>query len=107
MFGHRQELDMRKTHLPHVINQRPRQLPVAERLRHRFLPPRTEVHFVNAHRRRNGFAFRRCFSHRRSVHLNFVVPDDRGVLRRQFIEEPKWIGLQCDLAMDAFAHSNL
>ena len=39
VFRNRQELNMREAHLLHMVDQRAGYLPVAERLRHRFLPP--------------------------------------------------------------------
>ena len=50
VFRDRKEFHVGEAHLLHVVNQRAGNLAVTERFGQRFLPPGTEMHFVNAHR---------------------------------------------------------
>src|SRR5581483_10463159 len=95
VLGHRQKLHVREPHLLHVRNQLPRQFPVAERFRQRFLPPRAHVHLVNAHRRSQRILLAPALQPVRVAPSELPrVPHNRRILRRCLEEKSIRIRLQ-------------
>ena len=80
MLHDRQEFDVREVHLAHVLGERSGQLAIASSgpVSSPRTTPRSEVHFVDRHRRGEGVALR-AVAHPLAV-LPFVieVPDHRG-----------------------------
>jgi hypothetical protein len=100
VLADRQEFHMRKTHFADVVNQRPRQLAVVQRLRHILLLPGTGVDFVDADGRLERIP-RGPLLHPFLVGPlePLIVPDNAGVLGRDLEEKAVGIGPQRDVSV--------
>src|ERR1700736_4544505 len=117
MFRNREQLDVRVTHFEHVRNQRLGELEKTEGTISplRFSPPRTEMHFVDRHRRFRPILFSARFQPVAVgpyVALQ-VVNERRGLLapliekRERITLEQKRTGLRPDLELVVRALTNV
>ena len=97
MLRHRHEFHMREAHLLQVGDERFGHAVVTQGFTLGFLAPRTQVQFVNAHRRPQRILraplLQPCVIRPREL---AIVPDDGGILRRDFKKQPARIGFQPD-----------
>ncbi len=93
MLGHGHELHVREAHLPHVIDERLRDLAVAEHAPVLGAPPRAQVHLVDRDRRVEGEPVRAPGHPRRIVPFVFQRPHARRGARRALEEEGHRVGL--------------
>ncbi len=101
VLGHRQKLDMRETHLPHVVGQRHGHLAVTPRFGHRLFPPRTEMNFVHAHWQSKWISFGPLLQPFLIGPGKLpIVPRNRGVFRRRLKEKTIRIGFENNRSLD-------